>query len=151
MNTRRGATHERKNLDCVIKEKGEERMSCLFDSLSCFTPFQSYELRQHICDYLLTDPMMYEGTMKTSESVRWEFGVSLPRYVREMRQHHTWGGAHEIKAFSDMFGCKVVVHLIDGRNSSRHLESLPARQKTNKVVNITWNGSHFTPVGFTTG
>ena len=128
-------------------------MSCLFDSLSCFTPFKSYDLRQHICDYMATDPQIIDG-MKMSEAISWNFdGVKLPRYVQYMRQHHTWGGANEIKCFCDLFGCKVVVHILSGargpNGAPRTIETLPARRRTDKVVHITWTECHYEPLKLT--
>lgn len=128
-------------------------MSCLFDSLRGFAKVHgqeptSFELRQYICTYLLSDPQVTEG-MRMSDAIAWTYdGVTLPQYVKYMRQAHVWGGAHEIKSFCDLFGCKVVVHVLVGP-SRRTIETLPLVRRNNKVVHITWNGYHYEPLELT--
>ena len=116
-------------------------MSCLFDSLSTFTKgLTSFELRQAICDYLETNPLLMDDL--TAESViNSENGLSLVDYVRTMRGQNTMGGAIEIRAFINIFKINIRVKSLPNQ---RNIEFLFNNQ--NPWREIVWTGGHFDPV-----
>lgn len=73
-------------------------MSCLFNSLSRHTGEPSQQIRLKICDYLSTDPQLYDD-LSASLAVKIETGKELAAYIQQMRSPSTWGGAIEIRAF----------------------------------------------------
>lgn len=115
-------------------------MSCLFDSLSFFVKdMNSKDMRQLICSYLESDPMLI-GRDRFSKLIS---GKKIEDYITSMRNTNVWGGAFEIRAFCDIFKCKVIVHNIrDVQNST--IEFSP-KIFHGKIISIIWNGSHFTP------
>lgn len=122
-------------------------MSCLFQSLGALAHFDPTVLRQSICDYLAANPdLMGDGT-KAAEIVQWEQdGQRLQTYVQKMRQSSEWGGGIEICAFVNMTAHKVIVH--DLRHNGRKIKFRPChRYRTRKILHISWNGSHYEPMG----
>ena len=102
-------------------------MSCLFNSLSRFTPgVSSVELRQKICDFLLLDNLekynipetcsIESSDIKPSDVAEIE-GMTLVQYVSKMRSPSTWGGALEIAAFIRLYNKNVEVLNIRDKNS----------------------------------
>lgn len=134
-------------------------MSCLFNSLGCLLNIPSYQLRQKICDYLLTNPELLD-TCQTSDIIKWESGVKLETYIIKMRNNSTWGGAIEIKATCNIYNCRIiVVNIRNNRrnrnlisqlgNSGKDIEFIPnknANSDISKTIKITWNGGHFEPL-----
>lgn len=116
-------------------------MSCLFQSLGALTQTCPKELRQEICDYLASNPPLFDDDTTTQ-------GVVVPcldTYVRTMREPSTWGGAVEIKAFCDLYRVGVVVY--DTRSQPpRPIEFLPRRRRT-RTLHLLWNGGHYEPGG----
>ena len=116
-------------------------MSCLFDSLSSFTPgLTSQSLRDNICDFLEENPTI-NGLTAQEIVQKSNRNNSLLEYVAQMRKPTTWGGAVEIKAFCDLRNTPVTVI---AEKSGRRIEFIPESTK-HPVVFITWNGNHFTP------
>lgn len=111
-------------------------MSCLFDSLSRFLLINSFQLRQHICNYLENDPSLYDE-IKASDWIFWEYNTNLNNYVRNMRQHHIWGGGIEIKSFCNIYNVQVNVHL-QYKTISFYPNSF-----IDKIININYTGNHF--------
>ena len=120
-------------------------MSCLFDSLAQITSYSggASRLRRHICDYLATDPVLFDdGNVRLSRSLRWSGEApSLEAYIEKMRREDTWGGATEIKAFCDMFRCDVSV--LDQR--TRRVMTFECRGSPRWLVGLEWTGDHFEP------
>jgi hypothetical protein len=127
-------------------------MSCLFNSLSKFTPgVSSSELRQKICDFLLQDNLEQynipnvcssESNIKPSDVAKLE-GLSLEKYVAKMRSPSTWGGALEIAAFIRLYNKNVEVVNIRDKNN-KPIEFVVSGNTT-KVM-ISWNGGHYEPI-----
>jgi hypothetical protein len=114
-------------------------MSCLFDSLSQFTNKNSIELRQIIVSYLKTNPKLLDD-ISFHEMMSWE-DTHVDKYLNEMNQVNTWGGAIEIKAFSDLFKTNVFVHIpmIQRNVEFLHHQSSPS-------IHLLWTGNHFIPL-----
>ena len=128
-------------------------MSCLFNSLSRFTPgTTSSQLRQRICDYLALDSlgeMNIPGTcsiesteIKPSDVAKLE-GMTLEQYIAKMRLTSTWGGALEIAAFIRLFNTNVEVVNIRDKNK-KNIEFVVSGNTTK--VKISWNGGHYEPI-----
>lgn len=84
-------------------------MSCLFNSLSRFIDDERITgdtLRAIICKYLETDPVLVID-LKTVIFV--ETGLDVETYIRLMRNPSTFGGAIEIRAFTQIFKLNVCV------------------------------------------
>lgn len=120
-------------------------MSCLFDSFSEYLRIQerknisSYSLRQQICDYLHTDPIMLDDhTTKLSELLK---TTSLNSYIANMRRSGTWGSAFEINAFCNLYHVKVNVKVLLTR---KDIMFYPLTCCPFKIVNLEWTGSHYT-------
>jgi hypothetical protein len=119
-------------------------MSCLFDSLSSHLKnVTSDELRQIIVNYLETNPILISPTTKAADIVSVESQASsFSSYLENMRRNETWGGALEIRGFSELFHRKVNVYVIV---NSKIIEFIPTTVQ-HCPINIKWNGNHFTPI-----
>jgi hypothetical protein len=128
-------------------------MSCLFNSLSRFTPgVNSDELRQKICDYLASDSLgqvnipgtcsVESSEIKPSDVAKLE-GMTLEQYIAKMRLPSTWGGALEIAVFIRLFNMDVEVVNIRDRNQ-KNIEFVVSGNT--KKVRISWNGGHYEPI-----
>ena len=128
-------------------------MSCLFNSLSRFTPgVSSSELRTKICDYLAKDSLgelnipntcsVESNDIKPSDVAKLE-GMTLEQYITKMRLPSTWGGALEIAAFIRLYNMNVEVINIRDRNSKSIDFVVPGNTKK---VRISWNGGHYEPI-----
>ena len=113
-------------------------MSCLFDSLAVFTPYDPYQLRQLLCDELHSDPLLDNG-IHVSEYVKHEADVRLDDYVHTMRDRSTWGGALEVAVFARMFGRVVRVHV---HSTGRSIE-IGDSTGTGAIINLLWTSIHF--------
>ena len=115
-------------------------MSCLFTSLANFHPgINTNQMRLLIVNYLSTNPKL--GGINTSTLIKWEKNIPINRYIFQMRQQNQWGGAIEIKAYCDIFKINVNVKSLP---NSKIIEFL-SKYKTDKIINIQWNGFHYTP------
>lgn len=112
-------------------------MSCLFDSLSQDVGLSSYDLRQEICDYLSSNPKLFDD-MSCEEVVKHESGMELQNYVGNMRQTQTMGGATEIKAFCLIFKKNVKIESVPNQKTIEFTIEpyLP-------VVHLRWTGGHY--------
>jgi hypothetical protein len=128
-------------------------MSCLFNSLSRFTPgVSSSELRQKICDYLASDSLgqvnipgtcsVESSEIKPSDVAKLE-NMTLEQYIAKMRLPSTWGGALEIAVFIRLFNMDVEVVNIRDRNQ-KNIEFVVSGNT--KKVRISWNGGHYEPI-----
>ena len=111
-------------------------MSCLFDSLSRFLSIDSYSLRQQLCDYLSTNPKLFDD-IDTSDWISWENNYVLSDYINNMRKSYTWGGGIEIKAFCNIYKAQVIIRFLD-RNITFYPNDPPE-----KIININYTGNHF--------
>lgn len=128
-------------------------MSCLFNSLSRFTPgVSSNDLRQKICDYLSKDSLeqfnipntcsVESNEIKPSDVAKLE-EMTLEKYISKMRLPSTWGGALEIAAFVRLYNMNVEVVNIRDRGGKPIDFIVPGN--TIKVK-ISWNGGHYEPI-----
>ena len=133
-------------------------MSCLFNSLSFFSPDDSYTLIMKPCDYLASNPILMDD-MNAELVVLFDSGLLLSEYVNRMRSTSTWGGAIEIKAFCNMFGKNVFVRNIRDRagagagdRNKNIIEFISPGIHINNVgcdadnFHVTWSGGHYEPV-----
>jgi hypothetical protein len=117
-------------------------MSCLFNSLSHFVSEDSFNIRQRICDYLTTNPVLFDE-ISASLVIEWETGSNLRDYVTRMRSPSTWGGATEIRCFVNMYKINVeVVNIRDSSGKSIVFTSASSPQ----TVRISWSGGHYEPI-----
>jgi hypothetical protein len=119
-------------------------MSCLFNSIGQLVGEDPTRLRHLICDYLGTHPGIWEGE-SIDTVVRWTSDMKLADYVAGMRSTSTWGGALEIRAYTEITGYGVVVHnLMDGKT----IEFVPSRRNAGhrRTLHISWNGCHYEPL-----
>ena len=73
-------------------------MSCLFDSLGQELKLSGEQVRDAVCNYLKTDPVLIED-LKFSSIVQYEdSSPSLGQYVEKMSHSSVYGGAVEIQA-----------------------------------------------------
>jgi len=144
-------------------------MSCLFRSLSHFVYNLGVdELRQIICNYLESDPLImgdkFSSWLQILSSTGHEAGVrnynhtmnsmnipsimmfateetntSVASYVNTMRQSSTWGGGIEIHCFCELFDTRVLVH---GQHS-KPIEFIPSYGKYENTIHISYNGFHY--------
>jgi len=125
-------------------------MSCLFLSLSHFIhEVEENQLRQMICDYMATNPMIMEG-LTLDQVIHFEEGVEKTRYIEGMRNPSTWGGAIEIKSFCEMFKIEVEVEILSSHQKavlfSPTLPSNTTLLKPWDRIRIQWQGHHFEPL-----
>lgn len=122
-------------------------MSCLFQSLGHLTRQDPAQLRRAICDYLERNLDMMGDGIKAEDVVGWESARDLGSYVAQMRRSSTWGGATEIKAFTDMTGMVVVVHDLQ-QQPGHEIRFLPRGMllTPTEELHISWNGNHYEPM-----
>lgn len=129
-------------------------MSCLFNSLDkclkrlpsevLFKDDDSSKIRHRICDYLETNPVLFDD-IKTEEIIQWDIPTYiLSTYVNRMRSTSTWGGAIEIRAFVKLYEVDVEVINIRDFTSKSNIEFVNEYNKYK--VKITWNGYHYEPI-----
>lgn len=120
-------------------------MSCLFNSIGSLLELDPARLRQNVCDYLSSNPEIFDDGTKAKDVVKWLTKQSLESYVKEMRSTQTWGGAHEIRIMCDLLKCKINVY--DTRSEPNKVITFnPQRLRAIKELDIRWNGCHFSPV-----
>lgn len=118
-------------------------MSCLFISLGYFMLDRDPDrLRQDICDYLESNPKLYDDTLDL-ESITQLDGITKEQYLQNMRRSQTWGGAVEIKAFCDLYEIDVEVSVIGNGKTVLFKSGKPHR---NGLIKIYWTGNHFEPI-----
>jgi hypothetical protein len=121
-------------------------MSCLFNSLSKFVSDDSYKIRTRICDYLSTNPILFDE-IKASDAILWESGMSLETYVQRMRSPSVWGSALEIKCFVNIYKINVdVVNIRDIPNQRITMvnNTISFLNPENMItIRVSWNGSHY--------
>jgi hypothetical protein len=130
-------------------------MSCLFNSFSTFKSIvkgdDSFTIRQKICDYLATNPILFDD-IKSDTIIEWETNTNLESYIKHMRNTSTWGGAIEIKCFCEIYDCNVEVMNIRNEGFitmiSRNIlfQKSGTESKEVPLVRISWNGGHYEPL-----
>jgi hypothetical protein len=116
-------------------------MSCLFDSLAVYTPYDPYRLRQLLCDELCKDPLLSNG-IRASEYVKYEMDTTLDEYIHTMRDRSAWGGALEVDVFTRMFARCVRIHV---HSTGKPIE-FGEGAATGATINLLWTDSHFSVV-----
>jgi len=117
-------------------------MSCLFNSLSAFVPEPPQTIRQKICDFLATDPGLYDD-LSASTAILIESGLPLSFYVKRMRVPSTWGGAIEIRSFVLLWNHSVKVWDIRQR---RWIEFPTSKGGMEDSYAVSWTGGHYEPM-----
>ena len=114
-------------------------MSCLFKSLSFFTTNENENsLRQIICDYLETNPVLIDD-IKFNKLIKISNSISSKNYIEQMRNPSSFGGGIEIKAFCDLFEVGVAVH-----NKGKFIKFLPKNNKSKNFCLINYiNDNHY--------
>lgn len=120
-------------------------MSCLFDSLSTFVALNPYELRQAICDYLETNPLLMDD-LRAENVIELENGNKMIDYIRSMRNQSTMGGAIEIRAFVNIFKINIRVKSLPNQKNIEFVNSNSNNASNNAWREIIWNGGHFDPL-----
>ena len=134
-------------------------MSCLFNSMAYFITYDrgSNGIRQRICDYLEQNLPIIEG-METCDVLKLE-APSCEKYISNMRQPSTWGGAIEIQCACNIWNSRIIVHDIRNPNNPNNPNSngnkciefvpLPASSTNVKPVelefHLEWSGGHYEP------
>ena len=112
-------------------------MSCLFNSLSKFVNICPKSLRQKICDFMRSNPLILDD-IKVSDVINWDNGVDIQTYINKMEQSSTWGGATEIKCFCDIYQIAVtVVH------NNRQIEFIPSSGIYQTIIKLNYTGNHY--------
>ena len=117
-------------------------MSCLFNSLSAFVPEPPQTIRQKICDFLATDPGLYDD-LSASTAILIESGLPLAPYIARMRSPSTWGGAIEIRSFVLLWNHSVKVWDIRQR---RWIEFPTSKGGIENPYAVSWTGGHYEPM-----
>jgi hypothetical protein len=116
-------------------------MSCLFNSLAPAVGIKSEDLRTVIVQYLQTNPVLLDD-IKARDIISWSENTSLQDYAARMTQAHTWGGAIEIRAFCELYGTNVCVHVL----YTQRIFTFECSRLATKTVHISYTGSHFEPL-----
>ena len=114
-------------------------MSCLFDSLSYFSNYNSNQIRQIICDYLEENHPIIDGL-----DTKFVLELDDPNYIENMRKNYQWGGGIEIQAACNIWNIRIIIHNI--RASKSHIEFLPINKQIYNTIELSWNGYHFEPI-----
>lgn len=119
-------------------------MSCLFQSLAFFLhDVDEKEIRHKICDYLDTNPHLMDDLSLNDILV--SDNIDKDEYIQCMRNHHTWGGAIEIKAFCEIFKLAVDVRI---RQTDKNLLFIPSDHPFPSKIRIEWQGTHYIPLPY---
>lgn len=118
-------------------------MSCLFNSFSRFVGESPQTIRQKICDYLSTNPQLYQD-ISASEAILADYGQdgNLDAYVARMRSQSTMGGGTEIRAFVNLWKRSVIVF---SRPNHRQIEFICQENPQVGQVRLEWTGGHYSP------
>jgi hypothetical protein len=116
-------------------------MSCLFYAIGRLTGHDGHDVRRMICDELETNPQLYQDGTRAAEAVTWLEHQPLAAYVETMRLSSTWGGALEIKVWSDLTSTPVNVH--DLTCHPRRVITFLPRQQQHEPIALSWNGGHY--------
>lgn len=77
------------------------------------------------------------------------------KYVNQMKMEHTWGGALEIRAASELYNVPITVSSIRSGDDPKFCSGITfypsgsnscGKQPKVGNVHISWNGNHFEPV-----
>ena len=119
-------------------------MSCLFNSLQYFiTEYNSYKIRQKICDYLQDNRPIIDG-LDTKFILELEQN-NTTKYIQTMRNTWCWGGAIEIQAACNIWKLRIIVN--NHRNfGAPDIEFIPVNSVYDKTIHIYWNGGHYEPI-----
>ena len=115
-------------------------MSCLFDSISYFFNINSSQIREIVCNYLEKNGSIMEGL---DTDIILSLDGSKKDYVKNMRNYNTWGGGIEIKAVSNIFKVRILVHIL---KNGKIIEFLPIDNRIFKTIQLTWSGNHYEPI-----
>ena len=115
-------------------------MSCLFDSLSTYVHTSPHNLRNMICHYLETNPLLMDD-MTAETVIKAECDSDFKKYIASMYNSSTMGGAIEIKAFVNMFRINITV--VSLPNNKLIEFTSPGNEVVKK---IRWTGGHFDPL-----
>ena len=118
-------------------------MSCLFNSLQYFIPSESsFTIRQKICDYLQNNGKIIDG-LDTDYILLLENPSG--KYVENMRNTGTWGGAIEIQVACILWNLRIIVK--NYRTCERsNIEFVPFSNQYEKTIELEWTGGHYEPV-----
>lgn len=121
-------------------------MSCLFNSFSRFVGEKPQIIRQKICDYLSTNPILCQD-ISASTAILADYGKdgNLDAYIMRMRSPSTMGGATEIRAFVNLWKRPVLVYSRPNRRQIEFTCELPLEQQGSQVK-LNWTGGHYDPV-----
>jgi len=120
-------------------------MSCLFQSLSAFIKnISSTDMRRMIVEYLEKDPVIFKNPDQRLSDILNIDNVPLVHYIEMMKKDYTWGGAIEIKAFCELFSCRVIVIVL---SSKKQIEFCPSViHHKMPEFRISWDGGHYEPI-----
>ena len=117
-------------------------MSCLFNSLNHFINFDSYTIRQKICNYLENNQPIIDGI---ETDLILSLDSSKDAYINNMRSTSTWGGAIEIQAACNLWNLRIII--INIRNApNTEIEFLPLNNNYTHTIKLSWNGYHYEPI-----
>ena len=87
------------------------------------------------------NPILFDG-IKASDWIFWENNTILHNYVNNMRHPHTWGGAIELKLFSELFQTEIVSFDIQFNRADIF------GQDKNYIhrIFVLYNGIHYDPL-----
>ena len=129
-------------------------MSCLFRALGRFVNLDEGTLRQRICEFQKTNPLLIDGA-KLSDLVIMQTDVAtdekdpLASYIYQMSNQGVMGGAIEISCFTHMFDINVRVRNTRAQNDAvdrRKPIEFIASEATTKWIEIEWSGGHYEPI-----
>jgi hypothetical protein len=104
----------------------------------------SHTLRKNIVAYLSQDPILIGNDMKLSDILKIE-SIQFPDYIQEMNLDSTWGGAIELRAFCNLYRCRVIV-LSSVNNRPITFEPSSFHENIDNTYYLLWNGNHYEPV-----
>lgn len=115
-------------------------MSCLFISLGTAIGVDSTTLRANICDFLCSDPVLYDGIRVSMLLDDCETPSVLEDYVACMRSPNTWGSALEIECFCRMYRRRVTVKIETTGRKTSFGDFTDTRMPP---IALRWDGGHY--------
>jgi hypothetical protein len=94
-----------------------------------------------IVAYLSRNPRLLDD-ISANDVIQWTEDKTLKEYILEMRKTSVWGGSIEIKAFCDLYGMRVIVHI----KNTRRMVTFESESRKNGTIHIHWNGGHYIPL-----
>lgn len=111
--------------------------SCLFSCIAYLNDKENFNENSGMIYRLMIVDYINNNDIK--EEI---LGISKADYIQNISENSTWGGAIELKLFSDMF--KIQIASLDVR--SKRIDIFGEIENYKKRIYLLYNGTHYDPL-----